>query len=567
MKSNKYYRDIALSVNDANNNFINNAHNTHTNYYASDRNVTLINAARLSYLAKGGATNSLAALSNNINEATNAASTYFYQSPTAAAAAASTTVLVSDEHKHKTRSDVSSCLVMLATVGLFLSLVVTILTHVFPFWLELQIPANGQSTLNVTSVIKNIALGAHDASWSLPNNSNAMLRIQLGLWEIRSNAPFELSDASGNLAAAAAAAMNVSTLWLSGSGDDTFTEYMLKFLYLNVGNLFLVQLLQVIHIIFTLLAAVCTAFILCLRTVCMRWYLISLFMACVSFACGLATILLVVVWLVLPIPVLYDEHAQSVAPIGKALGWTFWASVGVNSAIMIAICLIALHTLIAATIMCCRKRRRNKTAREARKAAAAPDINGLNNNVYFDDIGGGASGSGDVVSNRSFNDQHIQLTQQTQLHQHQQQSVSRPHSADSSGLRLQQQQHVLPFQLNQSGSSGQPANATSQSYLFYTGYGNYQKHQIADDDVDTSPRRHQQQQQQQQQSNSQLDRTYASTTNDQATTAATAAATATGAAMPYASVAASSASKNMTNTNNEPTSGRQNDYRLNSFIK
>lgn len=143
-------------------------------------------------------------------------------------------------------------------------------------------------------------------------------------------------------------------LWLNldtSLSIESFLLHLLEFIDLpSTAIVFIVQLLEIVHIVFTLVALCFTSFTLCLCTSSysrssLCWYLVSFFVCLLAFLTGLAVILLIVVWQSSGLPTLSNQFGDQYY-LDRSLNWCFWLAVGINSAVLFSSLLILLYILI-----------------------------------------------------------------------------------------------------------------------------------------------------------------------------------------------------------------------------
>lgn len=158
-------------------------------------------------------------------------------------------------------------------------------------------------------------------------------------------------------------------LWLnldSTLAIESFLIHLLAFIDLpTTAIVFVVQLLEIVHIIFTLVALCFTSFTLCLCTSSrskssLCWYLVSFFMCLIAFLTGLGVIVLVVVWQSSSLPTLTNQFGDQYF-LERSLNWCFWLAVGINSAVLFSSLLILLYILLRMILMYIRSRTVSKT--------------------------------------------------------------------------------------------------------------------------------------------------------------------------------------------------------------
>lgn len=159
-------------------------------------------------------------------------------------------------------------------------------------------------------------------------------------------------------------------LWLnldSTLAVESFLINLLAFIDLpTTAIVFVVQLLEIVHIVFTLVSLSFTSFTLCLCTSSrskssLCWYLVSFFMCLIAFLTGLGVIVLVVVWQTSELPILTNQFGDQYF-LERSLNWCFWLAVGINSAVLFSSLLILLYILLRMILIYIRSRTVAKTS-------------------------------------------------------------------------------------------------------------------------------------------------------------------------------------------------------------
>lgn len=265
-----------------------------------------------------------------------------------------------------------------------------------------------------------------------------------------------------------------SMLWLDTDSVsmESFLIQLLHFIELTTTNIFTVQILEILHIIFTLITLCFTSFTLCLCTShksSLCWYLVSFFMCLISFLTGLAVIVLIVVWQTSTLPNIKNQFGDDYY-LERSFNWCFWLAVGINSAILLASLLILLYILIRTILLYVRNKAnkaalansryhneikpsklQNRTARLYQNGISIDDID-ISNFSRLPRIPGPVGNPANI-------------------------SRSSTALAPSIQERLMTQNQIIMAHQQQVNTSIE--SMRSPSYIFYTGHGNYHKQEIS----------------------------------------------------------------------------------------
>jgi hypothetical protein len=389
--------------------------------------------------------------------------------------ASSNRALINDHENGE--SDIAFCFLTLAIFCLVFSVIAIAITFIFPFWFRITIKNSDSQSLNLTNVDNNISLFAMSST-----NNSTSIYIDMGIWEVKMNQDLELVDNNSNHFKNS---FPQSMLWLNG--DDSFLEMFIKFINLKMSNLFIIQTLEILHLIFTFLTFTFTSFTVCLtsnsnanKSLC--WYFVCFIMALVAFLSGLAVIILIIIWQTLNTPLLRDEMGRRII-VKKDFGWTFWTSVGILSLILLASSLILLHILIESLIYYFRCK---KIAKQHKSLSKHKNNNNKLNYVY--------TTNGIVSSNGNVSNECLQANNYSNLNSSS--KLPRLHPPPPlpllpSNIRGSKSIEDTSFKRNSDNNKNnidQFLNAqqefNSPSYIFYTGHGQYRKQSITIDPED-----------------------------------------------------------------------------------
>jgi hypothetical protein len=185
----------------------------------------------------------------------------------------------------------------------------------------------------------------------LKAQTSSNINFYVGLWEVKMDRNLQLYDP----AVPKTTFTNTfpqSMLWLNADVNSPSDGFLLKFaqfIDLATSNLFVVQILEILHLIFTMLAFCFTAFTLCLcRADAFCWHLICLILSLLSFLLGATIIGLLVYWESYSTShvTLVDNLNRNIS-FSKTYNWCFWAAVGINSSLLAACFLILVYVLVA----------------------------------------------------------------------------------------------------------------------------------------------------------------------------------------------------------------------------
>lgn len=251
---------------------------------------------------------------------------------------------------HKKEATVSFSFLFGAICLLTISLMTITLTFIFPFWIKLSfknLPANNlpieiiNSQTNVILISKN-------------RTNDQSILFNLGIWEVKMHQELEFKDNSTGLIY-----RNFfprSTHWISSDFDNQIQSFVIKllqFLKLQNVNIFTIQILEILHLVFTFLTMCFTSFTLCLCTThksSLCWYFVCFLLSLIAFFAGLVVLILVVVWQRELLPNLFDQAGNQLVLI-KSFDWCFWISVGSLFGIILSAFLILLYILISTIII------------------------------------------------------------------------------------------------------------------------------------------------------------------------------------------------------------------------
>ena len=163
-----------------------------------------------------------------------------------------------------------------------------------------------------------------------------------------------------------------SMLWFNADVNSAGDGFLLKFsqfIDLVPSNLTIVQILEILHLIFTMLAFCFTAFTLCLcRADAFCWHLICLLLSLIAFLLGATVVALLVYWTsTLSHVTLVDKLLMRNISFAKNYNWCFWAAVGINVALLAACFLILVYVLVAVCLIYMNGRRNPQQKRRQQR--------------------------------------------------------------------------------------------------------------------------------------------------------------------------------------------------------
>ena len=190
------------------------------------------------------------------------------------------------------RIDFTYLFVVFAIICLVGGLITTAITFIFPFWISLTISTAGNTGnfVNITNTRNKVSLTATDIT---------DIKFYVGLWEVKMDRWLTLRDAS-TPGVTYNNSYPYSMLWLNADinkPNDAFLVKFSQFIDLTTSNLFIVEILEILHLVFIFFAFCFTSFTVCLcspRSFC--WYLVCLLLSLLAFLLGAAVIGLLVYW-------------------------------------------------------------------------------------------------------------------------------------------------------------------------------------------------------------------------------------------------------------------------------
>lgn len=324
---------------------------------------------------------------------------------------------------------------------LIISLMVITITFIFPFWMKLSfqnLPADS-TPIEITNSLTNVTLIAKNRT------DDESIIFNLGIWEIKMHQELEFKDIITGLVYRNF--FPLSTNWISSDLDNQIQSFVIKllqFLELQNVNIFTIQILEILHLVFTFLTMCFTSFTLCLCTThksSLCWYFVCFLLSLIAFITGLVVLILLVVWQRVLSPNLLDPSSNKIVLI-KSFDWCFWLAAGSLLGILIAAFLILLYILISIIIIF------NQDKALKKIALNNPFIEETNQEIYSSRLPRYPANS------------QINMTKSST-------TLSPAHQ----GRILQTCMQVTPNKLH------------NPSYIFYTGNGHYRKSNVDLDEI------------------------------------------------------------------------------------
>lgn len=398
---------------------------------------------------------------------------------TSSSIASANRALIIDDEKNE-NDDIAFCFLTLSILFLVCSVVAIAITFIFPFWFRLTMAANPNSTyLNMTNTNNNLTLLAYPTN----GTTSVIVYFDIGVWEVKMNQEIEMVDMQQKFQNPYPQSM----LWLNS--DENFLERFVKFIELKMSNLFIVQTLELLHLIFAFLAFTFIAFTVCLssnnsKSLC--WYFVCFVLSMVTFSSGIVVVILIIFWQTAGSPSFKDESGRQVL-MKKEFGWTFWTSVGINSVILLAATLIILHILVESFIYYFRSKKIIKHNKQVREK-----LNQASNKLSTFHTANGIIVANGNIPNDVYQPNNLRLAHFPPPHllQHTPTTQFPPpppivpfaHSKSSKEAGTQFNNKTASSADEQTEDEHQE-QFTSPSYIFYTGHGQYRKQSINLDEI------------------------------------------------------------------------------------
>jgi hypothetical protein len=381
-------------------------------------------------------------------------------------------------------------LLIIAIILLILSLLSTCLTFIFPFWITITIPVVSLPS-SVSNSSRNIYIKGDNNITLMALNTSKDIKFELGIWEVKMNQKLSLIDRQKFTTSHNTYPLSQTMVWFNidpNGINESFLYMFIQFMNIKNSHLFTIQILEIIHFIFTFLSLCFTSVTLCLcskKNSPLCWYTVCFFMNIVSLAMGLTVIILLALWQRSNKSIFLNYYQ-----IVKTLGWSFWLAVGINSTIVAAGFTIILYIIISLSQQTLSKYSSLKKSKRDDQMSHLNDLrasyNRMMNGIQRPIVG---------IDNVSldFNNNNNDISMRIpRIHVENNSSPSAPNmSRDATIIK----QNNVNFRLNNEQSLIPADNLRSSSYVFYTGHGNYHNDPLnPENEVTLTPIRQQQQQ-------------------------------------------------------------------------
>lgn len=179
------------------------------------------------------------------------------------------------------RLNLPYCLLVFAIILIALALISMAITFIFPFWITLHIQNSSSliGSLNGTPLVEldgylnitntDYGLSLLTKNYTGSNESTPReITFDVGLWEVKMNKELEFFDVQLNEIVSENTYPH-SMQWLNADVNDfhqSFLVKLLQYIGLKSSFLFLMQILEILQMIFLFLTLVFTSYTLCLCT-------------------------------------------------------------------------------------------------------------------------------------------------------------------------------------------------------------------------------------------------------------------------------------------------------------
>jgi len=166
----------------------------------------------------------------------------------------------------------------------------------------------------------------------------------MGLWDLKTYRILSILGTDNPTVVAS----NVPTMrWTTGDmTSNTFVYMLITLIGVNSSTIFGVQIIEILHLIFTVLTLAATSVTLCLctnRRASLAWYLVCFLMNLVSMFLGLAVIIIIIAFQTQTL----EDITPSTLVTVKGYGFCFWLSVAIQCLLVGSACLILTYIIIA----------------------------------------------------------------------------------------------------------------------------------------------------------------------------------------------------------------------------
>ena len=209
--------------------------------------------------------------------------------------------------------------------------------------------------LNITNPTNSISLTADNSTnGEFPSIVNLdQIKFEMGLWEIKTNRKLNiyLNDyVKSNINTENSKSMR----WPTDSASintHSFIYLYMSLIELPSANVFTVQILEILHFVFTILTFCATSVTLCLCTnkkASLAWYLVCFLLCLLSLMLGTAVLVTMAAWRAALMPNLSSVQKLTLL---KDFGFCYWLSVTVQVLLFISSVFLMAYVIIAAIAM------------------------------------------------------------------------------------------------------------------------------------------------------------------------------------------------------------------------
>lgn len=253
--------------------------------------------------------------------------------------------------------NIALCFIIILTVG---SLTSIIILFIFPQWLSLDL----YSKLSDFTTKVPILTRRQDL-WSQPGYSKVLtsIKVYLGLWDFRVSRANTIMN-SNNVSVSTVSDTNETIAISWQNSFDKNRAYATEFTnYLSLNNLDIlaVQILMILHFIFTFFTLCITFILFCFcskypKKLRISSFVISYFISIIAFFTGLAVLIIISVWKTRDDRVPSNDENK----LNIAFQWCYWLFVGELSALFTASLLNFIYVIVLLAINTKRKKTEKK---------------------------------------------------------------------------------------------------------------------------------------------------------------------------------------------------------------
>ena len=266
------------------------------------------------------------------------------------------TTIVEQTITYYKKYDLLNVTILFALVLVFLSFILILITFIFPNWLIVY--------------IRTVQIGAFDTILSytvyadqVPLNSS-LTAIDIGLWEFKFNQSVQIYTIFNETLIFNSTQLNTqlpynvysnyskySILWISDF--NSYIKELTDLIDYNLSTVFIVEVLEILHLIFTFLVIIMLFIILCL---CKKkyfgrgvklWHFVSYILLLIAFFMGIGTVIELSVWA--------GNNQMNTKSVN--FNWCYWCLVADISAQFVSLLLIKVN-LIFACVSCCKTQKK-----------------------------------------------------------------------------------------------------------------------------------------------------------------------------------------------------------------